>query len=52
MPILGHVVVSKSGHAFNHAFLKEFFAQKESWETSTLNDINDLSSFQSKSLAI
>jgi len=52
MPILGHVVVSKSGHAFNHAFIKEFFAQKESWETRTLNDINDLSSFHSKSLAI
>jgi UDP-3-O-[3-hydroxymyristoyl] N-acetylglucosamine deacetylase len=52
MPILGHVVVNKSGHAFNHAFLKEFFAQKDSWETSTLNEINGLSSSQSKSLAI
>ena len=52
MPILGHVVLYKSGHAFNHAFLKEFFAQKESWETGTINDINDLPSFHSKSLAI
>ncbi|OEU63804.1 MAG: hypothetical protein BBJ57_08750 [Desulfobacterales bacterium PC51MH44] len=52
MPILGHVVLYKSGHAFNHAFLKEFFAQKESWETRTINDINNLPSFQSKPLAI
>jgi UDP-3-O-[3-hydroxymyristoyl] N-acetylglucosamine deacetylase len=52
MPILGHVVLYKSGHAFNHAFLKEFFAQKESWEARTINDINNLPSFQSKPLAI
>ena len=52
MPILGHVVVSKSGHAFNHAFLKEFFSQKESWETRTINNENELPSYQPKSLAI
>jgi len=52
MPILGHIVVSKSGHAFNHAFLKEFFSQKESWETRTINTENELSSYQPKSLAI
>ncbi|MCG6910190.1 MAG: UDP-3-O-acyl-N-acetylglucosamine deacetylase [Deltaproteobacteria bacterium] len=38
MPIIGHVVVEKSGHAFNHAFLKKFFVEKESWETCTLAD--------------
>jgi len=37
MPVLGHVKVSKSGHFFNHAFLKKFFAQKESWETSIMH---------------
>lgn len=52
MPILGHVVVSKSGHAFNHAFLKEFFSQKKSWETRTINTENELPSYQPKSLAI
>ncbi len=52
MPILGHVVASKSGHAFNHAFLKEFFAQKDSWKTLIINDLNELPSVQSKSLAI
>jgi UDP-3-O-[3-hydroxymyristoyl] N-acetylglucosamine deacetylase len=39
MPILGHVVAEKSGHAFNHSFLKKIFAEKESWETLTINDI-------------
>jgi UDP-3-O-[3-hydroxymyristoyl] N-acetylglucosamine deacetylase len=52
MPILGHVVVSKSGHAFNHAFLKKFFFQKESWETRTINNENELPSYEPKSLAI
>lgn len=36
MPILGHVVANKSGHAFNHAFLEKFFKEKKSWETCTL----------------
>ncbi|MEA1949698.1 MAG: UDP-3-O-acyl-N-acetylglucosamine deacetylase, partial [Thermodesulfobacteriota bacterium] len=52
MPILGHVVVNKSGHEFNHAFLKEFFSRKESWETCTINTENELPSYQPKSLAI
>lgn len=43
MPIMGHIVASRSGHAFNHAFLEKFFRQKESWETSTLaTDLHDL----------
>jgi UDP-3-O-[3-hydroxymyristoyl] N-acetylglucosamine deacetylase len=37
MPILGHIVAKKAGHAFNHSFLKKFFAEKESWETRTIN---------------
>jgi UDP-3-O-[3-hydroxymyristoyl] N-acetylglucosamine deacetylase len=37
MPIIGHVVVKKSGHAFNHAFLKKFFDEKESWQTCILS---------------
>ncbi|VEN73659.1 UDP-3-O-acyl-N-acetylglucosamine deacetylase [Candidatus Desulfarcum epimagneticum] len=36
MPIMGHIVTKKSGHAFHHAFLKEFFASKDSWETRTI----------------
>ena len=42
MPVLGHVKVSKSGHFFNHAFLKKFFAQKESWETSIIQDVVEM----------
>ena len=51
MPILGHVVLSKSGHAFNHAFLKKFFAQRDCWETRTVNTA-PTADFESKSLAI
>ncbi len=42
MPILGHVVLNKSGHFFNHAFLKKFFTQKGSWETRIIGGTNDL----------
>jgi UDP-3-O-[3-hydroxymyristoyl] N-acetylglucosamine deacetylase len=36
MPILAHIVTKKSGHAFNHAFLKKFFETRDAWETLTL----------------
>ena len=45
MPILGHLRVKKSGHAFNHAFLNKFFEEKESWETRTVHDLRDLIPF-------
>jgi len=51
MPILGHVVLHKSGHTFNHTFLKRFFEQREAWETRTVSRM-DPSDFESKSLAI
>jgi len=38
MPIIGHVVVDKSGHAFNHAFLEKFFSEKSHWQTCTLEE--------------
>lgn len=44
MPILGHVIVNKSGHTFNHAFLKEFFLRKENWETRIIQTKDDLPS--------
>jgi UDP-3-O-[3-hydroxymyristoyl] N-acetylglucosamine deacetylase len=37
MPIMGHIKVYKSGHAFNHEFLKEFLTRKGSWETRSLH---------------
>lgn len=44
MPILGHLVVEKSGHAFNHAFLEKFFSKKRSWETRIVPGYSDLPS--------
>lgn len=40
MPIMGHIVVKKSGHAFNHAFLNQFFSQKTSWTTQHMDDLS------------
>lgn len=36
MPLQAHIVASKSGHAFNHAFLKKFFKSRYAWRTQTL----------------
>ena len=52
MPILAHIVTRKSGHAFNHAFLENFFNNKASWQTMTLDAPADLSFGTAKSLAI
>ncbi len=41
MPILGHIVTKKTGHAFNYAFLEEFFAQKECWETGPIHNFEE-----------
>jgi UDP-3-O-[3-hydroxymyristoyl] N-acetylglucosamine deacetylase len=35
LPILGHVVAKRSGHAFNHSFLEAFFKHKGAWQTRT-----------------
>jgi len=52
MPILGHIVTRKSGHAFNHAFLERFFNEKASWNTQTLIEPVGEPSKTVKSLAI
>jgi len=52
MPILGHIVTRKSGHAFNHAFLERFFSDKASWHTQTLQEPSAVPSKTAKSLAI
>jgi UDP-3-O-[3-hydroxymyristoyl] N-acetylglucosamine deacetylase len=36
MPIIGHIETFKSGHAFNHAFIRELFSRKDCWETQVL----------------
>ena len=52
MPILGHIVTRKSGHAFNHAFLERFFSDKASWHTQTFQEPAAVPSKTAKSLAI
>jgi len=52
MPILGHIVTRKSGHAFNHAFLEKFFNNKASWQTRTLDRPAQPLPKTAKSLAI
>jgi len=32
MPIVGHLVTHRSGHAFNHAFIEKLFQSKSSWQ--------------------
>ncbi len=52
MPILAHIVTMKSGHAFNHAFLENFFNHKASWQTLMLSEPADHPAGPAKSLAI
>lgn len=52
MPILGHIVINRSGHEFNHAFLKKFFEQKDHWETLTIHDITDITAFRPEAVAV
>jgi UDP-3-O-[3-hydroxymyristoyl] N-acetylglucosamine deacetylase len=52
LPILGHLVIKKSGHAFNHAFLKTFFKQKNAWETLTLHNIDDARTSPPNAIAV
>ena len=33
MPIFGHIVTEKSGHALNHMFITKFLKSREAWET-------------------
>ncbi len=33
MPVVGHIKAVKSGHAFNHAFLRTFFDRRDAWDT-------------------
>ncbi len=37
MPVLGHIVASKSGHLFNHKLLTKLFANRDCWQTAFLS---------------
>ncbi|MFZ5569462.1 MAG: UDP-3-O-acyl-N-acetylglucosamine deacetylase [Thermodesulfobacteriota bacterium] len=52
MPVLGHIVAHKSGHAFHQAFLQQFFTSKNCWETKPVEPLADGYRDVSKSLAI
>lgn len=52
MPIIGHIETYKSGHAFNHAFLKELVSRKDCWETKTFASPPSSKAKVPKSLAI
>ncbi|MFP4667234.1 MAG: UDP-3-O-acyl-N-acetylglucosamine deacetylase [Desulfosalsimonas sp.] len=40
LPILGRICLYKSGHNFNHEFLKTFFKQKKRWKTATIEKMD------------
>lgn len=42
LPILGRIELYKSGHNFNHEFLKAFFNHKHAWKTATLTEVENL----------
>jgi UDP-3-O-[3-hydroxymyristoyl] N-acetylglucosamine deacetylase len=42
MPLLAHIRAEKSGHAFNHAFLKKFLASRDAWEARAIRSLQDL----------
>ena len=52
MPVIGHIVMSKSGHAFNYEFLKKFFECKDAWNACTLHPAGGEPAATPKSLAI
>ncbi|MFP4030311.1 MAG: UDP-3-O-acyl-N-acetylglucosamine deacetylase [Desulfococcaceae bacterium] len=52
LPILGHLVSRRSGHAFNHAFLKAFVENTAAWETQTLHDLRDRQNRSAEALAV
>ncbi|MGD9209552.1 MAG: UDP-3-O-acyl-N-acetylglucosamine deacetylase [Desulfobacteraceae bacterium] len=52
MPMLGHIVLKKSGHEFNHAFLEKFFAEKESWDTMSITNTIPVESVQTRKVAV
>lgn len=40
LPLLGRICLYKSGHNFNHEFLKTFFKQKKCWKTATIETMD------------
>ncbi|MCP4114620.1 MAG: UDP-3-O-acyl-N-acetylglucosamine deacetylase [Desulfobacteraceae bacterium] len=43
MPIRGHITTFKSGHALNHAFIKQLLSTRDAWETRPVAKGDDTS---------
>jgi UDP-3-O-[3-hydroxymyristoyl] N-acetylglucosamine deacetylase len=52
MPMLGHIILKKSGHKFNHAFLEKFFAEKGSWDTTSISSSISDEQLQTRKVAV
>ena len=52
LPILGHIVARRSGHAFHHAFVEKFFSQKDAWQTRTFDASSAAKAFTGNQLAV
>ncbi len=52
LPILGHIVAKRSGHAFHHAFVEKLFDNKDAWQTRTYDNPASWSQATGKQLAI
>lgn len=52
LPIMGHLVVERSGHKFNHRFLTEFFLQKDCWETLTIHPADHSECYRPEAFAV
>ena len=51
LPILGHIVAKRSGHAFHHAFVEKFFQEKDAWRTRSPANSGQLAPPAGKQLA-
>jgi UDP-3-O-[3-hydroxymyristoyl] N-acetylglucosamine deacetylase len=41
MPIIGHLVTHRSGHAFNHTFLESLFENKSIWQACPVHSVTE-----------
>ncbi|NNF99066.1 MAG: UDP-3-O-acyl-N-acetylglucosamine deacetylase [Desulfobacteraceae bacterium] len=52
LPLLGHVIANKSGHALNHAILEQFLSKKKYWETRAAHELYHTPLDSSKQVAV
>jgi UDP-3-O-[3-hydroxymyristoyl] N-acetylglucosamine deacetylase len=52
LPIIGHIVARRSGHAFHNAFIEKFFLQKDAWQTRSFDAHSAADMISGKQLAV